>query len=364
MRRFSLLFLLLAPLVSAAEPDRADIRKRMQLVMGPMPGAERKVALDVKELSAEKLDGYTRKKITFAVEDGDRVPAWLLVPNGDGKKPAMLCLHQTIAIGKDEPVGLGKQESKQQALHLVKRGYVCLAPDYPSFGEYKYDFAAAFKAGKYQSGSMKAIWNNLRAVDLLQSLKDVDGDRIGVIGHSLGGHNALFTAAFDDRLKVVVSSCGFCSFAKYSSGNLKGWTSDRYMPRIASEYGSDPKTMPFEFADVLTAIAPRGVFAMAPLKDSNFDVDGVKDVIKAVTPVYEKLNAKDKLKAIHPDAGHDWPEAARKEAYDFVDGILRTSCEADSCRSSAVRPIPHGVLASGFGAASAPRRLADAAPRR
>ena len=362
--RTALFLLLLAPLASAAEPDRADIRKRMQLAMGPMPGAERKVALDVKELSAEKLDGYTRKKITFAVEDGDRVPAWLLIPNGEGKKPAMLCLHQTIPIGKDEPVGLGKQESKRQALHLVKRGYVCLAPDYPSFGEYKYDFAATFKAGKYQSGSMKAIWNNMRAVDVLQAMKEVDGDRIGVIGHSLGGHNALFTAAFDDRLKVVVSSCGFCSFAKYYNGNLKGWTSDRYMPRIASEYGSDPKKMPFEFADVLTAIAPRAVFAMAPLKDSNFDVDGVKDVIQAVTPVYEKLGAKDKLKAIHPDAGHDWPEAARKEAYDFVDGILGTSCDADSCRSPAVRPIPHGVLASGFGTASVPRRLADAAPRR
>lgn len=323
MRRFALALLLLAPLASAAEPDRADILRRMQLVMGPIPGAERKVPLDVKVVSEEKLDGYTRKKITFAVEDGDRVPAWLLIPNGDGKKPAMLCLHQTINIGKDEPVGLGKQESKQQALHLVKRGYVCVAPDYPSFGEYKYDFAAAFKAGKYQSGSMKAIWNNMRAVDLLQSLNDVGAQRIGVIGHSLGGHNALFTAAFDDRLKVAVSSCGFCSFAKYYNGNLKGWTSVRYMPRIASEYGSDPKRMPFEFADVLTAIAPRGVFAMSPLKDSNFDVEGVKDVIRAVAPVYEKLNARDKLKAIHPDAGHEWPEAARKEAYEFVDGVLR-----------------------------------------
>ena len=321
--RAALLLLLLATPAFAVEPARAGILKRMQLVMGPMPGAERKVPLDVKELSAEKLDGYTRKKITFAVEDGDRVPAWLLIPNGDGKQPAMLCLHQTINIGKDEPVGLGKQESKQQALHLVKRGYVCLAPDYPSFGEYKYDFAAAFKAGKYQSGSMKAIWNNMRAVDLLQAMPEVDGERIGVIGHSLGGHNALFTAAFDDRLKVAVSSCGFCSFAKYYKGNLKGWTSDRYMPRIASAYNSDPKKMPFEFADVLTAIAPRAVFAMAPLKDSNFDVEGVKDVIKAVAPVYAKLGAADKLKAVHPDAGHEWPDAARAEAYQFIDAILR-----------------------------------------
>jgi dienelactone hydrolase len=206
---------------------------------------------------------------------------------------------------------------------LVKRGYVCLVPDYPSFGEYQYDFQAAFKREDYASGTMKAIWNNMRAIDLLESLTEVDKSRIGAIGHSLGGHNTLFTAAFDERIKVAVTSCGFCSFHKYYGGNLKGWTSDRYMPRIASEYGNDPKKMPFDFTDVLTAIAPRAVFVMAPTRDSNFDVEGVKDVMKVVTPVYEQLKASDKLKAVHPDAGHDWPEDARKEAYEFVDKVLK-----------------------------------------
>ena len=329
------LALMATAVATAAEPDRADIRKRMQRVMGPLPAESRKVPLDVTVVSEEKLDGYVRKKVAFAAEKGDRVPAWLLVPDpltpgpsptkgrGETKYPAMLCLHQTIAIGKDEPVGLGKQESKQQALHLVKRGYVCLAPDYPSFGEYQYDFQAAFKAGDYASGTMKAVWNNMRAIDLLESLPEVDKTRIGAIGHSLGGHNALFTAAFDERIKVTVTSCGFCSFAKYYGGNLKGWTSDRYMPRIASEYGNDPKRVPFDFTDVLTAIAPRAVFVMAPTRDSNFDVDGVKDVVKAVAPVYERLKAADKLKAVHPESGHEWPEAARTEAYEFVDRVLK-----------------------------------------
>ena len=329
-RHFSHLLMLVASLGCASRlaatdpPDYTALRKKMELAMGPVPGADRKVPLDVTVVSEEKLDGYIRKKITFAVEKGDRVPAWLLIPTGrTGKRPAMLCLHQTINIGKDEPIGLGKQDSKAQALHLVKRGYVCLAPDYPSFGEYKYDFQAAFKAGLYQSGTMKAIWNNMRAVDLLQSLPEVDAERLGAIGHSLGGHNTLYTAAFDDRIKVAVSSCGFNSFHKYYGGNLKGWTSERYMPRIASEYGNDPKRMPFDFDDVLLAICPRAVFAMAPLKDSNFEVSGVKDVIAKVEPAYKKLGAEAKLKAIYPDAGHEWPEDARKEAYEFVDKWLK-----------------------------------------
>src|SRR5262245_45594535 len=99
-------------LVSFADvPDRVAIRQKMERAMGPVPKDLQTVPLDVKTLSEESLDGYVRKKITFAVERGDRVPAWLLIPNGfSGKRPAMLCLHQTISIGKDEPIGLGKQE--------------------------------------------------------------------------------------------------------------------------------------------------------------------------------------------------------------------------------------------------------------
>lgn len=316
------LFLLLAVAVPclADAPDRPAILKRMEEVMGPLPGPDRKVPLDVQVLSEEKLDGYVRKKLTYAAEKGDRVPAYLLVPTGrEGKRPAALCLHQTTQIGKGEPVGLNKNLNMHYALELVKRGYVCLAPDYPSFGDYKYDFS---KSG-YQSGSMKAIWNNMRGVDLLQSLPEVDGERVAAIGHSLGGHNAMFTAAFDTRIKAVVSSCGFCSFHKYYGGNLAGWSGPVYMPRIASVYGKDPKKMPFDFTDVVTSFAPRAFLAVAPVKDDNFAVEGVRDVIKAAKPVYERLKAADELQARHPDVGHDFPPDDRKAAYEFLDKRLK-----------------------------------------
>lgn len=312
--------------LTAAEPDRTALLKKMELAMGPLPGADRKVPLDIAILEEVKLDGYARKKLTYVPETGDKVPAFLLLPDAakfPGKRPAMLCLHQTINIGKGEPVGLGPKESLRYAAHLVKRGYVCLVPDYPSFGDYQYDFQAAFKSNLYQSGTMKAIWNNMRAVDLLQGLPDVDGTRIGAIGHSLGGHNTLYTAAWDDRIKVAVSSCGFNSFHKYYGGNLKGWTSDRYMPRINSVYNNDAKKVPFDFDDVVLAIYPRAVFAMSPLKDSNFEVSGVKDVMAKAEPAYKAGGVPEKLKAIYPDAGHDFPEEARKEAYEFVDKLLK-----------------------------------------
>jgi len=299
---------------------REHILAAMQQVMGPLPDDRRKVPLDVKYTAEVKTAHYVRKKLTYAAEKGDRVPAWLLIPNErKGKLPAVLCLHQTVAVGKDEPAGLGKNENLRYAVHLAERGYVTLAPDYPNFGEYKID---AYKMG-YQSASMKAIWNNMRAIDLLVSLPEVDADRIGCIGHSLGGHNTMFTAAFDTRIKALVSNCGFTSFPKYYKGNLKGWSHAGYMPLIASKYELKPEKMPFDFTEVVAAFAPRAFLASSPTGDDNFEVSGVKDCIAAAKPVYELLGAKDKLAANYPDCKHDFPPEVRNVAYEWLDRWLK-----------------------------------------
>jgi dienelactone hydrolase len=299
---------------------REHVLANMQLVMGPLPDRSRRMPLDVQTTEEVRTKHFVRKKLTFAVENGDRVPAYLLVPLGaTGKRPAVLCLHQTIALGKGEPAGLGPSENLRYAVHLAERGYVALAPDYPSFGDYHYDFAK----GGYQSGSMKAIWNNMRAIDLLQSLPEVDPERIGCIGHSLGGHNAMFTAVFDTRIKAIVSNCGFTSFPKYYGGKLKGWSSARYMPRIDTAYECNPAKMPFDFTEVVAALAPRAFLASAPLHDSNFEVSGVQDCIAAARPVYELLGCADKLAANYPGCGHDFPADARKIAYEWLDRWLK-----------------------------------------
>ncbi|HKB37799.1 MAG TPA: alpha/beta fold hydrolase [Gemmataceae bacterium] len=299
---------------------REHILANMQRVMGPLPGPERKVPLDVKVTEGMKTARWVRKKLTFAVEKDDRVPAYLFIPTGrKGKVPAILCLHQTTAIGKGEPAGLGGNPNLHYALHLAERGYVTLAPDYPSFGDYRYDFSKS----TFVSGSMKAIWNNMRAIDLLQSLPEVDAERIGCIGHSLGGHNTMFTAAFDPRIKALVSNCGFNSFPKYFKGDLKGWSSARYMPRIASQFENKAGKMPFDFPEVVAAFAPRPFLASSPLHDDNFEVSGVKDCIAAARPVYELLGAKEKLAANYPDCKHDFPADVRKVVYDWLDKWLK-----------------------------------------
>jgi len=130
-------------------------------------------------------------------------------------------------------------------------------------------------------------------------------------------------AAFDPRLKAVVTSCGFNSFFAYDRGELNGWSHPGYMPRIATAYGNDPDQMPFDFSEVLAAVAPRPVFINAPLRDPNFAVAGVKDCVLAARPVYRLLGAADRLAAQYPDCGHDFPPAIRQAAYDWLDRFLK-----------------------------------------
>jgi dienelactone hydrolase len=160
-------------------------------------------------------------------------------------------------------------------------------------------------------------------VDVLESMPEVDRDRIGCIGHSLGGHNSLFTAVFDQRLRAVVTSCGFTAFHHYYGGNLAGWTSDRYMPRIRDVWKNDPNQVSFDFYEVLAAIAPRGVFINAPLHDDNFDVEGVKKVVASVAQVHQLIGKSENLVALYPDSAHDFPDAVREQAYAWLEGQLK-----------------------------------------
>ena len=148
-----------------------EIRKRhilenMQKVMGPFPQPEKKVPLDVQVLEEVEFGDLVRKKIAYHTDSKQRqVLAYLFLPKAqEGKVPGILCLHQTTPGGKSEPAGLGGNPHLFYALELAKRGYVTLAPDYPSFGDSDYDFRPEYG---YVSGSMKAVYDNTRSIDLL-----------------------------------------------------------------------------------------------------------------------------------------------------------------------------------------------------
>ena len=311
---------------------RRQIVRAMEEVMGPLPPRPR-ISLDVRKLEESDLGKFTRTKLTYRSQKGDHVPAYLLIPKGARRRvPAVLCLHQTTPLGAAEPAGLGGNPNLHYALELAERGYVTLTPDYPGcggydFGGYEFD---PYTHG-YASDTLLGIFNNMRAIDLLQTLPEVAKDRIGCIGHSLGGHNTLFLGVFDLRVRALVSSCGFTSFEKYAAskyakkngGGLAAWSQKVYMPRIATMFGNNPARMPFGFSDVLAVQAPRPLFVNAPIHDFIFNVSGVKECLTSARHIYKLFNAQNRLVAIFPDASHSFPPAARTRAYEFLDRRLK-----------------------------------------
>jgi dienelactone hydrolase len=299
---------------------RKRILEAMSEVMGPLPDSKKRCPLDVKIVEEVDCGAYTRKFLNYASEPGCRTPAYLLIPkelSTDRKAMSgILCLHQTGSPGPKLVVGLGDNPDDQYAVELAKAGFVCIAPAYPGFGDYSPDLRQL----GYESGTMKAIWDNMRALDLLDTLDFVRHDAFGALGHSLGGHNAIFTAAFDPRIKAVVSSCGLDSFQDYMDGDIRGWTSQTYMPNLLNYSLAN---IPFDFPEVIAAIAPRDVLLIAPKGDTNFKWQSVDRVVAEARPVFQLLGAADNLQVEHPAGGHAFPPKSRGDAYNFLGEKLR-----------------------------------------
>ena len=303
----------------------------MEHAMGPLPTRTNLPPFNVQIMDSLHEASYTRLTISFTVAENENLPAYLYVPHQPltpEKLPAMVALHPTSDLGKRVVDGQSALPNRAYAKELAQRGYVVIAPDYPSMGDLS---GYNFDDDRYASGTMKAVFNHMRCVDLLQVRGDVDPQRIAVIGHSLGGHNALFVGAFDSRLSVIVSSCGWTLLEDYDlgeeaseryGGRLGPWDQERYMPRLRDQYQLDPQKIPFDFDGVIAALAPRAFFSSSPLADSNFAVAGVERGIAAAAEVYRLLGVEGQLQVRYPQAKHDFPPEIRQESYRFIDKTL------------------------------------------
>ncbi len=311
---------------AAWERRKAEIERGVAAIMGPLPGQEKRCELNTQIMEEVDCGTFVRRLITYQSEPGSRVPAYLCIPKSllsatnTATAPAALCLHSTDnVVGHGVVVGLSERANRSYASELAERGWVTLAPSYPLLANYQPDLHAL----GWESGTLKAVWDNLRGVDLLLSLPFVGGDNVAAIGHSLGGHNAVYTAFHDQRVDPIVSSCGLDSFLDYYDGNPsvwepeRGWTQTRYMPRLA-RYQGRLEEIPFDFHELIASLAPRKVLISAPLGDDNFRAQSVARVVQAAKPIYQLYGASDNLQWVHPDCDHDFPPAVREQAYQWL----------------------------------------------
>lgn len=168
---------------------------------------------------------------------GEDIPALLLLPGGAGPFPAVVAHHQHNSewqIGKSEVAGLVGDPHQALGPVLARRGVAVLAPDAVCFEDRR---RASFGAPPSDGGWLQhynemayglldgrllmstILADAALAVSVLAALPAVDQDRVGVIGHSLGGYTSLFHAAVDERVRFACASGAACTYrARIASG--------------------------------------------------------------------------------------------------------------------------------------------------
>jgi hypothetical protein len=193
------------------ETGRARILREWERLLGPNPDAI--APLDAQEHGDTDCGSYIRRKISIQVQAGDRMSCWLLVPKKlptSGRAPAIVCFYGTTGgAGKDTTVGLSgakpgspPMRNRGFAVDMVEAGFVALAPDFLRDGERvppsgkPYDTTDFYARFPDWSCVGKDCWDVRRAIDYLQTLPIVAADRIGMVGHSYGGHTTIFAAGW------------------------------------------------------------------------------------------------------------------------------------------------------------------------
>jgi dienelactone hydrolase len=288
---------------------RPDFRERLlECLGGPWPEA---CPLEPRIEEATEHEGYRLEKLSYQVEPGERVPAYLLVPTGVDRArpaPAVCVWHQhngAYGIGKTEPAGLGGAEMHHTGVHLAREGYVVLCPDALGFGERQ--------IGRLQGGNLERFlflryvvngkclaWKNIldmrRAVDYLVTRPEVNADRLGCYGHSMGSTHSYLVGPWEERLKVVVGNCCFPTYAGIHRLEILHCFPN-FIPGLL-QHGDVP--------DMAALIAPRALHLNLGEKDFGTPIPEAEAGFETIRRAYEAVHAEDNFTTfIEPDVGHD-----------------------------------------------------------
>ena len=293
----------------------------------------KKIPLNLKIETTKQEDGYARSLLSFSVEERERITAWLLVPGTpkpEARWPAMLAIHQhggEYQLGKSEPAGLAGPIVNHYGLDLCRKGYVVLCPDLLCFEDRRVDKTDDVKLADHDyehfeftkrvlNGSClqtKYLHDLSCCIDLLQSLPEVNGEKIGTIGHSLGGQEALWITWYDERITCGVSSCGFGQIETILRDNVLH-NRALYVPGMLQLGDLDL---------LLNDISPRPFMATNGESDRLFPIDGVREIASKTKARYSTLDADSNFQSLIFQGGHEIPSNFKSEMYSFFDKWLK-----------------------------------------
>jgi len=290
-----------------------------------------KPPLDLQEHERVDVEGlYTRTLISYAVGAGERAHAYLGIPLiATGPMPAAVVLHQTYDNGAQEPAGLEGNPDYAQLDHLCRKGYAVIAPDHfvagrriPEKGAY--DTTVFHEKHPKWTAVGKFTFEHSIAIDVLETLPEVDKGQVGVIGHSLGGQGAIFLTAYDDRIKVGVSNCPAPTFRHNPS--VESWARGSWYtyfkhlrPGILNK-----ELPPIDFHHMAALAAPRPMLHIAGLNDGHLGTQRQRVLMMlSIADIYEVVGAPENHAFFFHGKGHGAPHESQQLMYGWLDAYLK-----------------------------------------
>ena len=313
----------------------------------PAPPTESKAAanstlytLNYTLLGEEQRDGYKARKIEIQLSRYYTVPAYLLIPDGKGPFPAINALHDHGAhlfIGKEKMIrplacedSIVIKDAEEWVAqlyegqfvgdYLAKHGYVVFSADAPMWGERgqqegprrdRYDMIAGNMMMYGIDLSAYMTYDDISGTEFLASLPEVDANRIGCMGCSMGAYRAWMLSALSDRIKAGAAICWMTTTADQMSFKYE-----------RTENGGFANCFPglrrwLDYPHVASMACPKAMLFVNGSQDKLFHEKGVRDAFAVMHDVWRSQGADDMLETEMWDMTHSCPLKAQERVLQF-----------------------------------------------
>lgn len=323
---------------------KAQARHVLAECMQNLQPAPKAYAMEVTD--REQRDGYEARKIRFNLSEWSRVPAYLLVPEGEGPFPAIVLLHDHgahFSIGKEKMVRPFyvapevMEDADQWASqcydgqyvgdYLARHGYVILAVDALFWGERgrkegtSYDAQQALASNFLQMGASWGAFINvddMRSAEFLASLPFVDKERVGSLGFSMGAYRSWMLAALTDVVRASASICWMNTtehLMTLTNNQNKGGSAYAMLIPALRRY--------LDYPHVASIACPKPTLFFNGTHDKLFPIEGVRDAYREMETVWKSQGASDRLVTKLWDEKHFFNKEMQKETLEFFDRWLK-----------------------------------------
>jgi dienelactone hydrolase len=259
-------------------------------------------------LKEDHPENLIRQLVSYEGEEGIMVKGYLIKPNNiTTPVPGVVAMHSTSDTEMEYIAGIKEGPIVPFGYRLAKQGFVVFCPQcflMHDKGELSYE-QVALRFKKTHSGSKgmaKMLFDAQRAVDVLASLDEVDSNRIGATGHSLGAKEVFYLGAFDDRVKVIVSNEGGIGI------DFSNWDDVWYL-------GKEIHDFKHQHHELLALVAAKEFLLIG---GGFADGEKSRPYIEAVLPVYELYGKPQNISLYVHAEGHLVTPEAEQRTYQWL----------------------------------------------